>query len=315
MRLEALRERARLLDCVRRFFAERDVLEVTTPVLSQAGNTDPNIESFVTRYTGRTDAPPPRWLRTSPEFFLKRLLAAGSGDIFEVASVFRNGECGQRHNPEFTLLEWYRVGWTHHQLMDEVEALVRTAAQAFGRALGPLQRQSYAQCYQSMLGLDPHRAPLAALQAPLSAYAIDPDGLTRDDWLDLLRTHCIEPQLDASGGCFLYDFPASQAALARVRAGDPPVAERFELYLGSVELANGYHELCDPVEQRQRFERDLQQRRARGSAEPAIDEHLLQALAQMPACAGVALGIDRLHQWLVGASRLDQVLCFPFGVA
>lgn len=309
-------QRARLLDAVRRFFAAHEVLEVSTPVLSQAGNTDPNIDSFVTQYQGpQHGGPAMRWLRTSPEFFHKRLLAAGSGDLFEIASVFRDGECGPRHNPEFTLLEWYRIGFDHHRLMDEVEALVRSVAGAFGRAIEGCERLSYQACYQRYCGLDPLSAPIADLDAVLGPFAIDLAGLHRDDRLDLIRTHLIEPQLASGQMLFIYDFPASQAALARISATDARVAERFELYLGNREIANGYHELTDASEQRRRFEHDLAVRRSRGSSQPALDEQLLQALPQMPDCAGVALGIERLHQWLVGAERIDEVLAFPFALA
>ncbi len=313
---ERLQQRARLLAGIRNFFAARDVLEVTTPVLSQAGNTDPNIDSFVTCYRGpQHGGPSTRWLRTSPEFFHKRLLAAGVGDLFEIASVFRDGECGPRHNPEFTLLEWYRVGFDHHRLMDEIEALVRALALAFERPVVGCERLSYQACYLRYCGLDPLSATDAALEAVLAPFAIDFNGLQRDDYLDLIRTHLIEPQLAPGQMLFVHDFPASQAALARISSRDARVAERFELYLGSCEVANGYHELSDAQEQRRRFENDLVVRRSRGSCEPALDEQLLQALPQMPDCAGVALGIERLHQWLIGAERIDEVLAFPFARA
>jgi lysyl-tRNA synthetase class 2 len=307
-----LQERARIEATIRAFFAEREVLEVHTPVLSMAGNTDPNIESFATRYAGRGEDSPERWLRTSPEYFHKRLLAAGSGDLWEIGPVFRNGEAGRRHNPEFTLLEWYRVGWDHHRLMDEVECLVRTLAQAFGRPFGAPERLDYRTLFRRHAGIDPFTASESELERRLSPWMSDFAGLTREDRLDLVRTHLIEPALDPNGAVFVHDFPASQAALARIRAGDPPLAERFELYLGSMELANGYHELGDAIEQRARFEHDLKVRNARGSAMPPIDENLLAALPDMPACAGVALGIDRLHQWLVQAASITEVLVFPF---
>lgn len=311
-----LGQRARLLDAIREFFRPRDVLEVTTPVLSQAGNSDPNIDSFQTVYHGpQRGGPAQRWLRTSPEFFHKRLLAAGSGDLFELACVFRDGESGPRHNPEFTLLEWYRIGFDHHKLMDEVEALVRAAAALFGREVGAVERLSYRDCYLRHAGVDPLAAADGELVAVLAAYRIELDGLGRDDLLDLIRTHCIEPQLAPTQMLFIYDFPASQAALARISSADARVAERFELYLGRFEVANGYHELADADEQRLRFERDLAVRKARGSALPPIDEHLLAALPRMPDCSGVALGVERLQQWLVGAQSIDEVIAFPFAVA
>ncbi len=313
---ERLLERAQIESLVRNYFRERAVLEVTTPVLSRAGNTDVNIESFRAHYTGpASGGAATRWMRTSPEFALKRLLAAGSGDVFELGPVFRNGEYGPRHNPEFTMLEWYRVGFDHHQLMDEVAELVTLIAGAFGRMLAAVPRISFRDFYREHLGFDPFTASVTELAAPLTAFAIAGDGLNRDDWLDLLRTHCIEPVLPADGAFLVYDFPASQAALARVRDGDPPVAERFELYLGRFELANGYHELTDAADQRARFERDLAIRTQRGSALPALDENLLQVLPAMPACAGVALGVERLHQWLVGAENLDAVMTLRFDQA
>jgi lysyl-tRNA synthetase class 2 len=313
---DRLQQRALLLAEVRRFFTARDVIEVTTPVLSQAGNTDPNIDSFVTHYHGpQRGGPPQRFLRTSPEFFHKRLLAAGSGDICEIASVFRDGECGPRHNPEFTLLEWYRVGFDHRRLMDEVEALVRAAAALFAREIGSCLRLSYRECYQRHAGIDPLTASIDELTQALAGHGIDPAGLGRDDLLDLIRTHRIEPLLGPSDLLFIHDFPASQAALARISVDDPRVAERFELYLGRVEVANGYHELADADEQRRRFEHDLAVRAARGSALPALDERLLAALPQLPDCAGVALGVERLQQWLSGAQSIDEVIGFPFALA
>jgi lysyl-tRNA synthetase class 2 len=310
-----LGERARIEATIRAFFAAAGVLEVRTPVLSMAGNTDPNIESFVTRFSGRGGGPAERWLRTSPEYFHKRLLAGGSGDIWEIGPVFRNGEAGRHHNPEFTLLEWYRVGWDHHRLMDEVEALVRVVAERFGRSLAPVDRLDYRTLFRRYAGIDPFTASTSELEQRLLPWMSDFAGLTREDRLDLIRTHLIEPALDPNGAVFVYDFPASQAALARIRAGDPPLAERFELYLGALEVANGYHELSDAREQRARFERELQLRRERELAEPPLDERLLAALPEMPACAGVALGIDRLHQWLVRAASIREVLVFPFDQA
>ncbi len=309
---QRLLERARIEATIRGFFAARAVLEVQTPVLSAAGNTDPNIESFVTRYGGRGEGPAERWLRTSPEYFHKRLLAAGSGDIWEIGPVFRNGETGRRHNPEFTLLEWYRVGWDHCRLMDEVEALLRALAAVFDCSLGVIERVDYRTLYLRHTGLDPFSASDPELEQRLSSWFSDFRGLSRADLLDLVRTHLIEPALDPSAALFVHDFPAEQAALARIRPGDPPLAERFELYLGSMELANGYHELGDAIEQRARFDGDLGVRRERGSVMPPIDENLLSALPDMPACAGVALGIDRLHQWLVQAVSISEVLVFPF---
>ncbi|WP_374319884.1 EF-P lysine aminoacylase EpmA [Pseudoxanthomonas kaohsiungensis] len=314
--LEAIRLRARLYAEIRGFFAARGVLEVETPVLSAAGNTEPNIDSFSTAFSGHRDAGAPRrWLRTSPEYPLKRLLAAGIGDCYELGRVFRNGEAGGRHNPEFTMLEWYRVGWDHLRLADEAVALVQQALALVGRR-AQVESTSYRDLFLRWVGVDPFLAADAQLRQPLDGIGIDAQDLSRDDWLDLLMTHRIQPGLAADRITVVHDWPASQCALARVRDGDPPVAERFELYLGRFELANGYHELTDAAEQRQRFERDCAVRAARGTVQPPLDERLLGALQSgMPDCAGVALGVERLLMALLGTDRIGDVLAFDFGRA
>ncbi|HVK52270.1 MAG TPA: EF-P lysine aminoacylase EpmA [Pseudoxanthomonas sp.] len=315
-RFEALRLRARLNTTIRAFFSQRDVVEVETPILSQAGNTDPNIASFSLQFGGHVDAGPrQRWLRTSPEFPLKRLLAAGFGDCYELGRVFRDGEAGGRHNPEFTMLEWYRLGWDHRRLIEETAALVQEALQLVGRQAS-LQLISYHDLYRQQLQLDPATASDEQLRAALGDIVIDPHGLGRDDWLDLLMTHRLQPNFTDDQLLAVYDYPASQCALARIRPDALPVAERFELYLGPLELANGYHELADGSEQRARFVRDGQLRQSRGDASPAMDEHLLAALdAGFPHCAGVALGVDRLLMALLGTPRIADVLAFDFARA
>jgi lysyl-tRNA synthetase class 2 len=310
--MDALRMRARLYAFVRKFFDERGVLEVETPILSAAGNTDPNIESFSIEFTGPVSAGPSRrWLRTSPEFALKRLLAAGVGHCYELGRVFRNGEAGRMHNPEFSMLEWYRLGWSHHQLMDECAELVREALRLVGRSVS-VREISYRQLYQDHFGFDPMTAGEAELRAPLAVYDIRGEGLDRDDWLDLLMTHLIQPNFPDNRILLVYDYPKSQAALARVRQGEVPVAERFELYLGTVELANGYRELGDADEQRERWLRDHSHRSKRGAVQPPFDERLLAALPQMPDCAGVALGMDRLLLAMLGKDRLSEAIAIPF---
>jgi lysyl-tRNA synthetase class 2 len=305
-----LRLRARLLEKTRRFFSERGVLEVETPLLSAAGVTDLHIHSFRTRFRG-PGAPGARelWLQTSPEYAMKRLLASGSGPIYQIARAFRDGESGSVHNPEFTLLEWYRPGLDHHTLMDEVDLLL-------GELLGtpPAERLSYAAAFKRHLGVDPHAASDGELVAAARERGLGEVGLAHDDrdgWLALLMTHAVEPRLTPSRPSFLYDFPASQAALARIRPGRPALAERFEVYAGGLELANGYHELRDAREQRSRFENDLALRRERGLPEPPIDERLIAALeAGLPDCAGVALGFDRLLLVAAGLVSLDDVMAF-----
>lgn len=318
--LATLRLRAELLARVRAFFAARGVLEVETPALAAAAITDPHLASFSTVYSG----PGPRhgrtlYLHTSPEFPMKRLLAAGSGCIYQIARVFRDGEAGRRHNPEFTLLEWYRVGFDHHRLMDEVAELV-TALLAGRLALAEPERLSYRELFQRHLGLDPHRAGVAELAACMKRFELPiPPGMPVDDtdpWLDLLLTHWIEPRLERGRLTFVYDYPVSQAALARLRADDPPVGERFELYLNGVELANGFHELGDADEQRRRFEGGNAARRALGLPVMPVDEHLLAALAAgLPDCAGVALGFDRLVMLAAGKAALGEVIAFPLDQA
>ena len=310
--LKAVQMRARLNGLIRKFFADRAVLEVETPILSAAGNTDPNIESFQLQFSGPSSAgAAQRWLRTSPEFALKRMLAAGVGNCYELGRVFRNGEMGRLHNPEFTMLEWYRLGWTHHQLMDECAELIKDALRMAGRSAS-IRESSFRQLYQDNLGMDPLTASEAELRAPLAVFDINPQDLTRDDWLDLLMTHLIQPSIPDNRILMVYDYPKSQSALARIRQGDVPVAERFEVYLGSIELANGYRELNDSDEQRERFERDLSRRRKRASALPPVDQRLLNALPSLPDCAGVALGVDRLLMSMLGSDRLADSIALPF---
>jgi lysyl-tRNA synthetase class 2 len=313
--LSALRLRARLYALIRTFFTERQVLEVETPILSAAGNTEPNIAGFSTHFSGHVDAGArERWLRTSPEYPLKRLLAAGIGDCYELGRVFRNGEAGGRHNPEFTMLEWYRVGWDHRRLMQETVELVNAALAMLGRR-GEVVTTSYRQLFLDGLGLDPLTDPIEKLQAPLAGFGIGPDGLGRDDWLDLLITHRLQPAFPRDRITVIHDYPASQCALAKIRPGEPPLAERFELYLGPYELANGYHELNVAAEQRARFERDNAVRRTRGLREIPLDENLLSVLDAMPDCAGVALGVERLLMCLAGTDAITDVLAFPFAGA
>jgi len=315
MWIRALHLRAQLYALIRDFFAQRAVLEVQTPILSAAGNTQPTIDSFHTLFHGHVDAgAAQRWLRTSPEYPLKRLLAAGIGDCYELGPVFRNGEAGRRHNPEFTLLEWYRVGWNHQQLMLEVTTLIQHAL-ALVQRRATTRHVSYQQLFLETLEIDPWHADLAQLRAPLSAIHINPEGLERDDWLDLLLTHCIQPQFPAQQITLIDDWPASQAALAKIRPDPIPVAERFEIYLGSIELANGYHELNDAAEQRQRFEHDLAVRAQRNLIQPPLDKALLAALPNLPDCAGVALGIERLLMCLLDTPHIADVLAFDFAHA
>lgn len=314
-RLSAFRLRAQVYALIRNFFSKRNVLEVETPILSAFGNTAPNIESFCTEFSGHVDAGErQRWLRTSPEFPLKRLLAEGIGDCYELGRVFRNGETGVRHNPEFTLLEWYRVGWTEQQLLAELSDLVSVIFSKIGRVVA-IKKMTYRDWFYEYLQLDPHNAPIESLQAVLHPIRIAAETLQRDDWLDLIVTHRLQAQNPKDSLLLIYDYPASQCALARVRAGSPPVAERFEAYLGEFELANGYHELNNAEEQRTRFLCDQALRAERGLVQPKIDEHLLAALPQLPDCAGVAMGVDRLLMAMSGVVDIRKILSFDFSQA
>lgn len=287
--LDCLRTRAAMLARVRQYFAETGALEVETPILSRTATPDPQLDSFVTEDGGAL------YLHTSPEFFMKRLLAAGSGSIYQIAKVFRRGEQGRRHAREFSMLEWYRVDMTYRELMDDV-------AQVIACALGPLrtlsasEHLSYAEAFKRYCGVDGVSEDVAAFRAAAArlGIAFDAHEADVDVWRDLLLTHAIEPHLGQGRLSFIFDYPASQAALARLRPGTPPVAERFEVYLDGIELANGFAELRDANEQRTRFEGQLAQRRARGLAPVPLDEEFLRAVTALPACSGVALGLDRL---------------------
>ncbi len=247
---------------------------------------------------------------------MKRLLAAGCGPIYQICRVFRDGELGSRHNPEFTLLEWYRPGFDHQALMGEVTALVHRLLPASLTE----ERLSYAEAFQRFLCIDPHSAGCEALrQCAINNGICGARELElefRDGWLDLLLSHLIEPELGRGRITYLYDYPASQAALSRIRQAPSPVAERFELYLEGMEIANGFHELADKTEQQSRFEADNAARTAQGLAPVEMDRHLLAALESgLPDCAGVALGIDRLLMVITGHRDIREVLAFPFALA
>ena len=306
--MECIRQRAELLATLRQFFADRAILEVETPLLCRNGITDPSIEPLIVEadpFSGQ-----PRLLQTSPEYMMKRLLAAFAEPIFQITKAFRSGEAGSRHNPEFSLLEWYRPGFDYHQLMVEVADLAQCC-------LGPrpVKKYSYRELFQQCLQIDPFTATIAELEA-IARRHLDPGNLSgdRDLWLDLLMSHVLEPQLAGEGVCFVYDYPASQAALSCVvQADDVWVGQRFELYVDGMELANGYCELTDAPEQRQRFERDNVLRRQRGQVQRALDEQLLAALVSgLPDCSGVALGIDRLLMLKTGSSDIRDVLAFDW---
>lgn len=300
--LKNLRRRAQLLAEIRAFFAAREVLEVDTPVLSNAGVTDVNLTNIRTTDGG--------FLQTSPEYAMKRLLAAGMGDCYQLGHVFRQDESGARHNAEFTLLEWYRLGWDDHQLMDEVAQLCR---QVSAQPSLPVERLSYAAAFARAGLPDPHRADLAELRdAVQQQLAADSSDWQRDDCLDALMALVVEPSLPADQLTFITHYPASQAALAQFETqGELTLARRFELYWGGMELANGYFELTDAAEQQRRFAEDQQRRQQQGLPETAMDQRLLAAMqAGLPECAGVALGVDRLLMRILGEDHIAAVLPF-----
>lgn len=307
--LAMLQRRARQLDATRQFFAKRGVLEVDTPLLVQRAVTDPHLHSATVQLGRETQL---LFLHTSPEYAMKRLLAAGSGDIYQICHVVRGDEQGRWHNAEFTLIEWYRLGYSIDGLMDEVEALVRRLAAPWATA--PAVRLSYAEAFQRVLRIDPLIAGETELRAAARHHDLDatsvPEG-ERDALLDLLMGVLIGPSLGRGALCFVHRYPASQAALAQIDPVDARVALRFELYLEGIELANGFVELGDPDEQRARFEADQQLRAARGLPVPAMDERLLAALAHgIPPCAGVAVGFDRVLMLASGAREIAAVLPF-----
>lgn len=304
--------RARLLTGLRGFFAARNVLEVETPILSHGAPLDPMVESW----TATSPDGASGYLQTSPEYPMKRLLADGAPDIYQIARVFRGGEAGPRHNPEFTLLEWYRHGMDHHRLAREVVALImnQAALDASWRRPARLREISYQALFQAHLGIDPLVADADELQAVAARQGLDIQGvLDRDAWLDLLISLAIAPAFPDDRLTVVHDYPESQAVLARPCEQDARLAARFEVYWGALELANGYHELSDLAQFRERRDRDQALRRQRGQVLPRPDAHLDAALASgLPECAGVALGVDRLLMRLLGVERIEQVIDFPF---
>ncbi len=308
-----LKRRAQYLADVRLFFAERDVWEVETPILSPAAPTAPYLDSFTTDYIPLGSQSKQRYyLQTSPEFAMKRLLAADSGSIYQIAKVFRNGEQGKLHSPEFTMLEWYRPDLTLHQLIDEVNALLQ---QAFN--LPAVCRLSYRSVFEFYLKINVFTcSDNKIMECALKRIKGLPTDLNldRDGWLELLMSYVIEPRLAAMNmPLFIYDFPASQAQLAKIKQDNSgyEVADRFELYINGVELANGYNELLDTNELRKRFEADNQQRKLQNKAEIPLDENLLAAMKHgLSECSGVALGLDRLLMLVLDKNNIFEVQSF-----
>ena len=300
--LETLRERARIYQEIRAFFAARDFLEVDTPLLSTATNTDANIASIEASNLGQS-----LYLQSSPEFAMKRLLAADSGSIYQICHAFRAGEQGGRHRPEFTLLEWYRTGFDYQRLMDEIEQLI----DCLSGQENQFQRVRYRDLLLDQTGIDIASIELAELRIRCNSLlrGTDTSRFDFDQCLDLLIALVVAPAMQ--GYVFVYDYPLSQAAMARVSESNPEVAERFELFHDGLELANGFSELTDAKLQGERFQADNRQRKDNALPRYPIDQYLLAALENgLPECAGVALGLDRLLMVLLGLDSIDQVMSF-----
>lgn len=303
--MECLRERAQSLADIRDFFNSRGYLEVETPVMARFGVTDVYLQNIVATFRGQEYA-----LQTSPEYHMKRLLAAGSGPIFQVARVFRDDELGRWHNPEFTLLEWYQLNVDHLTLLEEVDVLLQRVLHC-----DALQIITYQNAFIEACELDPFDAQLSTLKESLARFDLDnvlpADETCRDQYLFLLMSHVVEPSFASSTvPIAVIDFPATQASLAQIEQG---VASRFEVYYKGVELANGFHELIDPDAQALRFNADCHARRLKDLPESLPDEFLLAALRHgLPACSGVALGFDRLFALAKGETSLSKILSFDF---
>ena len=307
-----LQQRSKIYRTIRRFFDDRGVAEVTTPVLGASGVSDLHIQSLSLVDDGQS------WfLQSSPEYSMKRLLASGSGSIYQICPAFRAGELGSKHNTEFSMLEWYRVGYSLEELVAEVATLLQQTLDINQVQTSEFRFTTYRELFTSRFDVNPHGAGIETLRGlifaeNLTADHIDniDDDATRNECLDLLFASCIEPGLDEP--TFVLEFPAGQAALAKIAANDQydVVARRFELYWQGMELANGYDELTDPAELQQRFEKNNTQRVARGLIEMAPDKKLLASMSELPDCAGVAIGLDRLVMLLCGKTSIDEVLTF-----
>lgn len=311
-----LHQRAAFIKKVRLFFEQLNFLEVETPILSAHTVTDPFLASFSTSCFGNT-----YYLQTSPEYHMKRLLAAGSGPIFQITHSFRQDEKGSRHNPEFTMLEWYYPNYNHHQLMDQMANFLTFMLNDFDLSIknSPAQRMSYEAIFQHYLQINPHLASIEILQSCAQqnhleiAHLVD-HNMDKDTWLDLLMSHCIEPKLGLDYPLFIYDYPVSQAALSVARRDSEKsysVGERFEVYYQGIELANGFHELTDAAEQKKRFEENLEKRQRLNLPTLSLDHYFLNALEDgLPACSGVALGLDRLLMLALNKKKIADVMSF-----
>lgn len=309
---QKLAQKAQIRDRIRAFFAARGVLEVVTPVLGRGGLADPNLEPFAVEVSPPASGDKTLYLQTSPEVFMKRLLAQGSGPIYQISKSFRAQEAGSRHNPEFHMLEWYRPGFTTQELRAEVQDLLEAV-------LGPRDffTISYDQAFEEHLGLSPHEASRDALEAELRARGVSiPSGFSscpREDWLDLALVETVEPALAARGDFFLIDFPQGRSTLAATHPEDPSREDRFEAYVAGLEVANGFRELIDPELQAERYREGNRRRQSQGLAPLPVDTRFLEELSQMPPTAGVAVGVDRLMLLQSSCESLEDFLEFPWG--
>lgn len=304
--LNRLQLRANLYQKIRAFFNARNVMEVETQLISHHGITDLHIQNIPAHLTfgNKTEI---GFLQSSPEYAMKRLLAEGSGDIFQICKAFRNGEVGSRHNPEFTMLEWYRVGFTHFELMNEMDDLLQLIFET-----PKAERYSYQELFQQFTGLDPLNTNEKELREALKKHQINLNNDASQsitNYLDLLMSHCIEPQIGQNQPAFVYHFPAAQASLSKINGN---IAERFEVYFRGNELANGFHELNNAQEQLARFENDNCEREKAGLNTMSIDKNLIAALDKLPNCAGVAIGLDRILMLLAKTPKIRDVLAFDW---
>lgn len=314
--LTAMRQRAQLMHAIRGFFYERQVLEVDTPVLGHGTVTEPHLSALTTDFCfPGSDNATTLYLQTSPEFAMKRLLASGSGSIYQICKAFRNKEYGRYHNPEFTLLEWYRVGYSLFDLISEIEALFVQVSKEVP-AMCVFKRYSYQEVFEKYTGVNPFTAEVRDFSDCASCLGFsDASSLCGEDittWLDFLFSHAIQPYLGQGNVTFVYHYPSVLPSLARSLPDEPRKVERVELFFAGVELGNGFRELTDAQEQAKRFDNDIKVRRERGDFFPSKDERLLAALQSgLPDCAGIAIGLDRLLLCLTGTNTLEKVLAFP----
>lgn len=311
MSWQTAQKRAQIYSMIRTFFSDRNVVEVETPLMSQGTISDLHLDAFATKYNFLSTAiEQTLYLQTSPEFAMKRLLASGYGDIYQLCKAFRDEPYGRFHNPEFTILEWYRLGFNYHDLMAEVEALLISTLNCL-----PAEYVSYQKVFKQYTGIDPLSTTIVELKGYLNQYEklsnwlIDVEDI--DTLLQFIFAECIEKNIGKNAPCFVFAFPASQACLAKINLKDVRVAERFECYFKGIELANGFSELTDADIQLERFKQDNNKRGEHGKPERPIDDRFIKALAQgLPECSGVALGIDRLLMLATGATNIEKVISF-----